>query len=146
VRLFPPALSSFRDVGLKEVVHVYNTRDVYPYPVLSGNCPKGTVEKVTCWPMPEDPNNENTTIGKLGLVLGKRAFQLHHTSKLRCPLSEPRHSRRQIAARVIDAGRSLEMGNPGPTKVDRCNHSRDNLIKETRGNLEKQASFRQARS
>src|SRR5258706_4251583 len=53
--------------SLKEVVHFYNTRDVYPYPVLSGHCPKGTIEKVTCWPMPEDPNNENTTIGKLGL-------------------------------------------------------------------------------
>jgi len=53
--------------SLKEVVHFYNTRDVYPFPVLSGNCPSGTVEKVTCWPMPEDPNNENTTIGKLGL-------------------------------------------------------------------------------
>jgi cytochrome c peroxidase len=35
--------------------------------VLSGNCPAGTIEKVTCWPMPEDPNNENLTIGKLGL-------------------------------------------------------------------------------
>ena len=55
--------------SLKEVVHFYNTRDVYPFPVLSGNCPSGTVEKVTCWPMPEDPNNENTTIGKLGLTL-----------------------------------------------------------------------------
>jgi cytochrome c peroxidase len=53
--------------SLKEVVHFYNTRDVYPFPVLSGHCPKGTVEKVTCWPMPEDPNNENTVIGKLGL-------------------------------------------------------------------------------
>jgi cytochrome c peroxidase len=53
--------------SLKEVVHFYNTRDVYPFPVLSGNCPQGTVEKVTCWPMPEDSNNENTTIGKLGL-------------------------------------------------------------------------------
>jgi cytochrome c peroxidase len=53
--------------SLKEVVHFYNTRDVYPYPVLSGSCPSGTVEKVTCWPMPEDPNNMNTTIGKLGL-------------------------------------------------------------------------------
>jgi cytochrome c peroxidase len=54
--------------SLKEVVHFYNTRDVYPFPVLSGNCPKGTVEKVTCWPMPEDSNNENMTIGKLGLT------------------------------------------------------------------------------
>jgi cytochrome c peroxidase len=54
-------------LSLKEVVHFYNTRDVYPQPVLSGNCPAGTVEKVTCWPMPEDPNNENMTIGHLGL-------------------------------------------------------------------------------
>jgi cytochrome c peroxidase len=54
--------------SLKEVVHFYNTRDVYPFPVLSGNCPAGTVEKVTCWPMPEDANNENLTIGKLGLT------------------------------------------------------------------------------
>jgi cytochrome c peroxidase len=55
-------------LSLKEVVHFYNTRDVYPYPVLSGHCPPGTVEKVTCWPMPEDPNNINMTIGKLGLT------------------------------------------------------------------------------
>ena len=54
--------------SLKDVVHFYNTRDVYPYPVLSGQCPTGTVEKVTCWPMPEDPNNENMTIGQLGLT------------------------------------------------------------------------------
>jgi len=54
-------------LSLKEVVHFYNTRDVYPQPVLSGHCPAGTVEKVTCWPMAEDPNNENMTIGKLGL-------------------------------------------------------------------------------
>lgn len=54
--------------SLKEVVHFYNTRDLYHYSVLSGNCPEGTVEKVTCWPEAEDPNNENTTIGKLGLT------------------------------------------------------------------------------
>lgn len=54
-------------LSLKEVVHFYNTRDVYPQPVLSGNCPAGTVEKVTCWPMPEDPDNINMTIGHLGL-------------------------------------------------------------------------------
>lgn len=68
---YPGFVKAFMHNGyltsLKEVVHFYNTRDVYPYPVLSGNCPKGTVEKVTCWPMPEDSNNENTTIGKLGL-------------------------------------------------------------------------------
>jgi len=68
---YPGFVKAFMHNGyltsLKEVVHFYNTRDVYPFPVLSGNCPSGTVEKVTCWPMPEDPNNENLTIGKLGL-------------------------------------------------------------------------------
>jgi cytochrome c peroxidase len=54
--------------SLKQVVHFYNTRDVYPFPVQSGHCPAGTVEKVTCWPMPEDTNNINMTIGKLGLT------------------------------------------------------------------------------
>jgi len=68
---YPGFVKSYMHNGyltsLKEVVHFYNTRDVYPFQVLSGNCPKGTVEKVTCWPMPEDSNNENTSIGKLGL-------------------------------------------------------------------------------
>jgi hypothetical protein len=41
---------------------------VYPYNVTSGHCPPGTIEKVTCWPMPEVPNNVNTTIGSLGLT------------------------------------------------------------------------------
>jgi cytochrome c peroxidase len=68
---YPTFVKAFMHNGyltsLKEVVHFYNTRDVYPYNVLSGQCPAGTIEKVTCWPMPEDPNNENLTIGKLGL-------------------------------------------------------------------------------
>jgi cytochrome c peroxidase len=54
--------------SLKQLVHFYNTRDVYPYPVESGNCPAGTVEKVTCWPEPEVPQNVDMTTGKLGLT------------------------------------------------------------------------------
>jgi cytochrome c peroxidase len=68
---YPKFVKAFMHNGyltsLKEVVHFYNTRDVYPYNVLSGQCPAGTIEKVTCWPMPEDSNNENMVIGKLGL-------------------------------------------------------------------------------
>jgi cytochrome c peroxidase len=51
--------------SLKEVVHFYNTRDVYK--VKSGTCPAGT-EKQTCWPAPEVPENVDTTIGNLGLT------------------------------------------------------------------------------
>jgi cytochrome c peroxidase len=54
--------------SLKQVVHFYNTRDVYAYKVTSGHCPAGTVEKVTCWPMPEVENNVNMVIGNLGLT------------------------------------------------------------------------------
>ena len=53
--------------SLKQLVHFYNTRDVFPFPVTSGHCPAGKTEKVDCWPMPEVTNNENMTIGKLGL-------------------------------------------------------------------------------
>jgi cytochrome c peroxidase len=54
--------------SLKQVVHFYNTRDKYAYPVTSGHCPAGTTEKVNCWPMPEVPNNIDTTTGNLGLT------------------------------------------------------------------------------
>jgi cytochrome c peroxidase len=54
--------------SLKQLVHFYNTRDVYPFPVESGECPAGTVEKVTCWPSPEVPQNLDMTVGKLGLT------------------------------------------------------------------------------
>jgi len=53
--------------SLKQLVHFYNTRDVYPQPVTSGHCPAGTTEKVDCWPMPEVKNNLDMTIGSLGL-------------------------------------------------------------------------------
>jgi cytochrome c peroxidase len=54
--------------SLKQLVHFYNTRDVYPYPVESGECPAGTVERVTCWPTPEVVQNVDTTTGNLGLT------------------------------------------------------------------------------
>jgi cytochrome c peroxidase len=54
--------------SLKQLVHFYNTRDVYRFPVESGNCPAGTVEKVNCWPQPEVPQNLDMTVGSLGLT------------------------------------------------------------------------------
>jgi cytochrome c peroxidase len=54
--------------SLKQLVHFYNTRDKYAYPVTSGHCPPGTTEKVDCWPMPEVRNNIDTTTGNLGLT------------------------------------------------------------------------------
>jgi cytochrome c peroxidase len=54
--------------SLKQLVHFYNTRDKYPYSVGSGECPGGTVEKVTCWPSAEVPQNKDMTLGNLGLT------------------------------------------------------------------------------
>ena len=55
--------------SLKQLVHFYNTRDVFPFPgVTSGHCPSGTVEKVNCWPQPEVPNNIDMTLGNLQLT------------------------------------------------------------------------------
>jgi cytochrome c peroxidase len=55
--------------SLKQLVHFYNTRDTsFAYPVTSGHCPPGTIERVTCWPMKEVPNNLDTTTGMLGLT------------------------------------------------------------------------------
>ena len=54
--------------SLKQLVHFYNTRDKYAYNVTSGHCPAGTIERVTCWPRPEVPNNIDMTTGNLGLT------------------------------------------------------------------------------
>jgi cytochrome c peroxidase len=55
--------------SLKQLVHFYNTRDVFPFPgVTSGHCPAGTTEKVNCWPEPEVPNNIDMTVGNLMLT------------------------------------------------------------------------------
>ncbi|MGA7384045.1 MAG: hypothetical protein WBW81_04930, partial [Methylocella sp.] len=63
--------------SLKQVVHFYNARDsvanpngyrTYAYPVTSGHCPPGTVERETCWPQPEVLQNIDMTTGALGLT------------------------------------------------------------------------------
>jgi cytochrome c peroxidase len=54
--------------SLKQLVHFYNTRDVFRMSVESGNCPAGTIEKVNCWPSAEVPQNQDMTVGNLGLT------------------------------------------------------------------------------
>jgi cytochrome c peroxidase len=54
--------------SLKQLVHFYNTRDVYRMSVESGHCPSGTIEKVNCWPAAEVPQNQDMTVGNLGLT------------------------------------------------------------------------------
>jgi cytochrome c peroxidase len=49
---YPGFVKAFMHNGyltsMKQLVHFYNTRDVYPFSVTSGHCPSGTIEKVTC--------------------------------------------------------------------------------------------------
>ena len=54
--------------SLKQLVHFYNTRDVFPFPVTSGHCPANKTEKVDCWPQPEVPATIDMTVGKLNLT------------------------------------------------------------------------------
>jgi cytochrome c peroxidase len=54
--------------SLKQLVHFYNTRDLYRMEVESGECPAGKVEKVNCWPAAEVPQNQDMTVGNLGLT------------------------------------------------------------------------------
>lgn len=54
--------------SLEEIVHFYNTRDVYPV------CTPGLTEKVNCWPPPEYPANINRDeLGNLGLSPAEEA-------------------------------------------------------------------------
>jgi cytochrome c peroxidase len=54
--------------SLKQLVHFYNTRDVFKFSVTSGHCPAGKTEKVDCWPQPEVPATIDMTVGKLDLT------------------------------------------------------------------------------
>jgi cytochrome c peroxidase len=69
MRPFPTFVKAYMHNGylksLKEVVHFYNTRDVYQAP--ASGCPPGT-EKLTCWPTPEVTANLDMTVGNLHLT------------------------------------------------------------------------------
>src|SRR6266481_2644263 len=55
--------------SLKQLVHFYNTRDLFAEDVTSGHCSDiGKTEKVDCWPVPETPQNLDCTTGNLGLT------------------------------------------------------------------------------
>jgi len=55
--------------SLKQLVHFYNTRDLFAEDVTAGHCSDiGKTEKVDCWPVPETPQNLDCTTGNLGLT------------------------------------------------------------------------------
>jgi len=97
--------------SLKQLVHFYNTRDVYPFAVTSGNCPPGTVEKVTCWPMPEVPNNLDHTVGHLGLTDHEEDLIVIFMQTLTDGFTKPYPNRDTFTGRCMTGGSASTQGN-----------------------------------
>jgi len=97
--------------SLKQLVHFYNTRDVFPFPVTSGHCPPGTIEKVNCWPLPEVPNNVNTTVGKLGLTDREEDLIVIFMQTLTDGFTTPYPNRDTFTGRCMTGGSAKTQGN-----------------------------------
>jgi cytochrome c peroxidase len=97
--------------SLKQLVHFYNTRDVFPFPVTSGHCPRGTTEKVDCWPMPEVPNNLDHTIGRLGLTDHEEDLIVIFMQTLTDGFTKPYPNRDTFSGVCMSGGRASTQGN-----------------------------------
>jgi cytochrome c peroxidase len=110
--------------SLKQVVHFYNTRDVYPFDVTSGHCPSGTIEKVTCWPRPEVPNNVDMTTGKLGLTDEEENQIVKFLETLSDGFTRPYLNRDTFTGTCMAGGSAATQGNelliPTPQPLPPC--------------------------
>ncbi len=99
--------------SLKQLVHFYNTRDepAFAYPVTSGHCPPGTVERVTCWPMPEVRNNIDMTTGKLGLTNEEENQLVAFLQTLTDGYTKPYPNRDTFTGRCKVGGSASTQGN-----------------------------------
>jgi cytochrome c peroxidase len=99
--------------SLKQLVHFYNTRDEpgFAYPVTSGNCPPGTVERVTCWPMPEVRNNIDMTTGRLGLTDEEENQIVAFLQTLTDGFTKPYPNRDTFTGRCSAGGSASTQGN-----------------------------------
>lgn len=112
--------------SLKQLVHFYNTRDKpgYMYNVTSGHCPKGTTEKVDCWPMPEVPNNEDMTIGNLGLTDHEEDLIVIFMQTLTDGFTRPFPDINTYTGKCMTGGKASTQGNetliPTPEPLPHC--------------------------
>ena len=110
--------------SLKQLVHFYNTRDVFPFPVTSGHCPAGTTEKVDCWPVPEVPNNVDMTVGKLGLTDHEEDLIVIFLQTLTDGFTTPFPNINTYAGACSTGGSASTQGNetliPTPTPLPPC--------------------------
>jgi cytochrome c peroxidase len=97
--------------SLKQLVHFYNTRDVFPFNVTSGNCPAGTIEKVNCWPMPEVPNNMDMTVGNLGLTDQEENLIVIFLQTLTDGFTTPFPDRNTFTGQCMTGGLASTQGN-----------------------------------
>jgi len=99
--------------SLKQLVHFYNTRDKpgYAYPVTSGHCPPGTVEKVNCWPMPEVRNNIDMTTGNLGLTDQEENQVVTFLEVLTDGFTTPYPNRNTFTGKCMVGGSASTQGN-----------------------------------
>ncbi|MGA7326181.1 MAG: cytochrome c peroxidase [Rhodomicrobium sp.] len=110
--------------SLKQLVHFYNTRDVYPYKVTTGHCPARTTEKVDCWPMPEVPNNIDMTTGNLGLTDQEENQIVTFLETLTDGYTTPYPDRNTFTGQCMMGGSAATQGNasivPAPTPLPTC--------------------------
>jgi cytochrome c peroxidase len=97
--------------SLKQLVHFYNTRDKYAYPVTSGHCPAGTTEKVDCWPMPEVRNNIDMTSGNLGLTDKEEDQIVKFLETLSDGFTRPYPNRDTFSGSCMTGGSAATQGN-----------------------------------
>src|SRR5438067_407193 len=97
--------------SLKQLVHFYNTRDVFPFPVTSGNCPPGKTEKVDCWPMPEVTNNLDMTTGNLGLTDQEENQVVAFLQILTDGFTKPYPNRNTFTGQCMVGGSAATQGN-----------------------------------
>ncbi len=110
--------------SLKQLVHFYNTRDVFPFQVTSGHCPAGTTEKVDCWPQPEVPNNEDMTVGNLNLSDQEENQIVAFLQTLTDGFTQPFPNINTFTGRCMSGGSASTQGNssliPTPTPLPAC--------------------------
>ena len=110
--------------SLKQIVHFYNTRDVYPFNVTSGHCPAGTTEKVNCWPLPEVNNMVDTTTGKLGLTDQEENQIVTFLQTLTDGFTTPYPDINTFTGQCMMGGSAATQGNasiiPAPTPLPPC--------------------------
>jgi cytochrome c peroxidase len=97
--------------SLKQLVHFYNTRDKYAFPVTSGHCPAGTTEKVDCWPMPEVKNNLDMTTGNLGLTDEEENQIVAFLQTLTDGFTRPYPNRDTFTGACMKGGSAASQGN-----------------------------------